>query len=134
MFKKENVLVLESEKDIYDENNLPVTIRAIEHFVNVSHFANYKYNVEDNSSYTPKSYIIQRMLFQENPVKKLAKSVMPSFAVRKKIRNFLINKNIKTKGYDSKDVVSPEVSQQIFDKYLKDDYTVFKQRKDYKTL
>ncbi len=134
LFKKENVLILEAEKNIYNENNLPYTIREIENFISVSHFVNYKYNVEDNSSYAPKSYAIQRILFQENPVKKLAKTIMPSFAIRKKIRNFLINKNTKTKGYDNKNAVPPEVSEKIFDKYLKEDYTIFKQRTDYKTL
>ena len=134
LFKKENVLILESEKDIYDENNLPGTIRAIEDFLNVEHFDEYIFNVEDNSSYAPKSYLIQRIIFQENPVKKFAKTLMPSFAIRKKIRKFLINKNTKAKGYDNKSVVPPEVSQNIYEKYLKDDYTLFKSRTDYKTI
>ena len=110
----------------------PETINLTEKFLGVPAYDNYVYNVNDNSSYVPKSYAIQKILFQENILKKISKTILPSFLIREKIRRFLIKRNTKTKGYDNKNFVSEEASQLLYQTYLKDDYNRFKNRTDYK--
>jgi hypothetical protein len=134
LFKKENVLVLNSETDIFPPESFSHTIKYLEEFLGVPAFKNYVYNVEDNSSYIPKSYVVQKLLFQKNIIKKISKSLLPSFAVREKIRRFLISTNTKAKGYANEDIVSPYVAQNIYEKYLEDDYILFKARHDYNIL
>ena len=112
----------------------PATVKQIENFLNIPEYNDYKYNVEDNSSYVPKSFIVQKLLFQRNVLKKISKAILPSFALREKIRRFLITRNTKTKGYDNKNLVSSVVAQSIYEKYLKEDDTFLKTRSDYNSL
>ncbi|HXL54927.1 MAG TPA: sulfotransferase domain-containing protein, partial [Chitinophagaceae bacterium] len=73
LFDRENVLCLNAEKELYNKKNLKSTIEKIEKFLSVSSFSNYNFEVDDNSSYTPKSYLLQKVLYQENIIKQISK-------------------------------------------------------------
>lgn len=126
LFDRKNILIINADKEFYDASKLPFTIKKIEHFIGVKAFENYNFNVEENTSYAPKSHVVQKIIFQQNIFKKFARHLIPSFSVRNKIRNFIRKTNSKdtvTQNKMQEDIRKEALS--VFDQFLKADYEQF---------
>lgn len=126
LFNKKNVLVIDSDEEIFKDENLKITIKKIEDFLLVSHKDDYALDVEDNASYVPKSYAVQKLVFHNKGLKSVFRSLIPSFKIRHKIRGVIKKFNTKKSGYETNRKVSKEESDNIYNKYLKDDFEKFK--------
>lgn len=126
LFDKKNVLIVDSDKGIFNSENLGETIKTIEDFLLVKHKNDYAFNVEDNASYVPKSYAVQKMVFHNKVLKTFFRSLIPSFKLRHKVRGVIRKFNTKKAGYETKRKVTKEESEIIFNKYLKTDFENFK--------
>ena len=125
LFDPKNILVINSDKELYDVTKLPVTLKKIENFIGILPFT-YKMNVEDNSAYIPRSYIVQKIMYQQNPIKTLLRKAIPSFVLRERLRVAMRNLNKKDKGYDNGKLINSVQSNYIFQKYLEEDFIKFK--------
>jgi hypothetical protein len=128
IFPNNDLLIISAEKDLFDKEQLMSTIRKVEKFLGVSEFSGYNFKVEDNSSYVPRSYGLQKILFQDNKLKRFLKTAIPFFALRRKIRFAIRDLNKKAGGheaYEKNYAIPEETKQMIYDKYLKEDYEKF---------
>lgn len=130
LFNKKNVLIIDSDEEIFNDENLKNTIKKIEDFLLVSHKDDYVLDVEDNASYVPKSYAVQKIVFHNKGLKTVFRSLIPSFKLRHQIRGVIRKFNTKKSGYETNKKVSKEESDNIYIKYLKDDFEKFKKNLD----
>jgi hypothetical protein len=126
LFDRKDIMVINADKELYDASQLPLTIKKIEQFIGVKEFENYNFNVEENASYAPKSYAVQKIIFQQNIFKKFARNLVPSLSIRNKIRAFIRKSN--SRKTDLKDKMREDVKTEavtVFNQYLKTDYEQF---------
>jgi hypothetical protein len=128
LFPDHELLLISAEKELFNKEELMNTIRKVEKFLGVSEFSGYNFNVEDNSSYVPRFYGVQKILFHDNKLKRFLKAAIPFFKLRRKIRFAVRDLNKKVGGheaYEKNYAISDEKKQLIYDKYLKEDYEKF---------
>lgn len=124
LFEKENVMIIDAENELYNQN-VNKTIEKLEAFLNVQHFTNYNFDVDNNASYVPKSQAIQTIVFKDNILKNIFRWIIPSFKLRSKIRKLIRNYNTEGEGYDKSIAIDKSVIDNIFQKHIKDDYKFF---------
>jgi hypothetical protein len=125
LFGSENILIIDADNELYNSAQLPLTIKKIEDFLNIAHYDKFNFQVEDNASYTPKSYAVQKLLFQKNALKSFSRKMLPSFKLRNHIRSLIRKFNTKQKGYDGKNKIHLNEAQAIYAKYIEDEYKKF---------
>lgn len=116
-FPKGNMLFLLFEDDFL--KNRENAIYELQNFLGVEPLNLELNGVKNNKAYVPKSRGLNKMVYGQNIVKKIAKSVIPSFTIRQKIRDkissFNSDKNIEVP------CISRETETWLYRDFYKDD-------------
>ncbi len=101
VFPREHFLFLLFETDIVQ--SMPATIKRIQDFLGVS-YEELDTNLHSNEAGLARHTAVRDMVRKDNALKKVARVLMPSDAVRKRLRKYILQKNAGKVTIDKPDV------------------------------
>jgi len=116
VFPRENLLFLSFEKDLVE--NPKETYQKVQKFLGLEEEP-LDFSLKSNSAYQPKSMKLQKVVFGDNPIRKMAKKLVPGVKMRRAIReNFM---KINSGGRSQREKLSEEHFKELYNRHFRED-------------